>query len=253
MSQIPKIGYRNLLTEGVLNATSQTAGFPKENAVDWFTDDFWKPTAGGTQRLWVDLGGVMTADFIGIAAHDLATQGASVRVQNSTDGVSWFNVSDEITPVSNAPLCRFFAAESSRYWALRVTSPVGVRPSLGVVSLGPSLTLPMGWYGGYAPASLNVRTTKLVSKSDSGQFIGQSIIRRAAEDRIELKHVNRDWVREHWQPFAKHARSTPFFLAWYPDLYPDEVIYVTDADDAEASNEQVTRMTVSMTVRGIAE
>lgn len=250
MSQDPKIGYENLFTKGTVSVTSENASFPKENGYDWFTDDFWQPTAGGTQRISVDMGVDTAVDYVAVVAHDLYTQGASIRLQNSPDGVSWFNVGDEITPSDNTALMRVFAEATARYWAVRITSPTGNIVSIGTVSVGKSMTIPIGFFVGYQPPRLNERHVRLVSNSENGEFIGQTVIRKGLNDALRLEYLTPAWVRSTWKDFAAHAVRTPFFFAWYPSKYPDEVVYITDVDDPEASNQHQKFMSVNMSMRG---
>lgn len=252
MSQDPKIGYDNLFERGTVTATSAHADYPVANAFDGFTDDFWRPNGTGTQRLSVALGVATPANYVALAACDLAAQGVTVRVQGSADGVTWTNVSDEIVPADDSPLMVCFTQAAHAHWALRFTVPAGKTVHIGVAHIGVALELPIGFFVGYAPPKLNPQVTYLNSNSDSGKFIGRSIIREGINDQLSLSHVSPEWVRQHWVPFAAYARRKPFFLAWYPSKYPDDVAYVWTTNAEEVTNALHKYQSAKMSLRGIA-
>ena len=81
---VARFCYQNLFeTASSVTATSEDTGFTKENAYDWRTDDFWKPTAAspGTWTLTADMGSATAADYGGIYAHNLHTVGATVLLE----------------------------------------------------------------------------------------------------------------------------------------------------------------------------
>lgn len=252
MSQDPKIGYDNLFERGTVTATSAHADYPVENAFDGFTDDFWRPNGTGTQRLAVALDAPEEVDYFALAAHDLATHGVSVRLQCSADGVTWTNVGNEVLPATNAPLMIFVPPSAHLNWALRFTVPAGKTVHVGVAHIGVALELPIGFFVGYAPPKLNPQVTYLNSNSDSGKFIGRSVIREGINDQLSLSHVSPEWVRQHWVPFANYAKRKPFFLAWYPSKYPDDVAYVWTTNAEEVTNALHKYQAAKMSLRGIA-
>lgn len=81
----PGILMDNLLARGTLAATSETTDGAKENAIDTFTYDFWKPASLPAQ---ISVSGLVApynvANCLCIAAHELATNSCSIRLLKSS-------------------------------------------------------------------------------------------------------------------------------------------------------------------------
>lgn len=57
-----RIGYKNLLENGAIVASSEDADFPVANIADWLPNDFFKPAASGTINIDLTLSGTDSAD-----------------------------------------------------------------------------------------------------------------------------------------------------------------------------------------------
>ena len=84
---LPMIGYDNWFdSASVITPSSENStSYVIENAYDWRADDWWKPTSGTSHNVILDMGSAMTPDCLGIAFHDLFTQGAAVTLRGSSD------------------------------------------------------------------------------------------------------------------------------------------------------------------------
>ena len=59
----PVILYNSLIPSATtITVTSEAAGFAKENAYDWLTFDYWKPSAAGTVYYTMDFGAAVAVD-----------------------------------------------------------------------------------------------------------------------------------------------------------------------------------------------
>lgn len=87
--------------------------------------------------------------------------------------------------------------------------------------------------------------------SESGQWLGRSIMRQGNDTQFSWRHLDPDWYRQRFAPFAERAKKYPFFIKWRPDLY-DNAVYAHTTDDISPSNMGGGHnlMTVSMNVRG---
>ena len=111
-------------------------------------------------------------------------------------------------------------------------------------------------YGGHSPATLSRVTSVRPSLSETGQWLGATEVRSGYRSSYTWKHLTPSWYREHFDPFvANNPRANPFFIAWRPDRYPDEVVYAWATNDIQPTNMGTGRglMEVSMSVEGFRE
>lgn len=247
-----RIGYQSLLAASMVTATSEAAGFPASALVNGLTYDQWRPTALPA-TLDVDLGEAKDCDYMGIAAHNFATIGATVTAEYSTDGGSTWTTVSEFSPGDNNPIMLIFDTITARYWRLVVDAPSGTL-QMGVLYLGEALAMQRSIYGGVSPITLARRTEYNSNISDSGQWLGRTIVRKGSTASFEWRHLTADWYRENFDPFVKAARTTAFFIAWYPSKYPGEVGYCMTTGDVRPSNMGVSNlMSVSIQCEGFSD
>lgn len=224
----PVVLYDNLFTQGTLSGVADP-DFPVGNAVTGTTWDFWKPDSPSIRSITVDLGASATADCAFIDAHELATVGASVRVQTSTDGVSWSSASQLYTPTDNSPIMIIFSPASSRYWRIIQTDgPAAV----GVVMLGERLTFE---YGFSDPVSFNhgKQVEVMGGNSLGGHFLGQKIRRKGGNTSFNFPWLSADWVNNEMAMFETHYNEgKPFAMALRPNYDDEELAYCWRPDGA---------------------
>lgn len=221
---------RDLLAADV-SASSESANTPADAPLRPDTYERWQPTdSGATWR--VDLGSSQPVDYVAIGAHTLATAGASLTIEYSSDDASWTQVMS-VTPGDNAAIMCQFVEVSARYW--RITLPGGA-PEIGVIYIGRMLEMQRPIYGGHAPLNLSRTTTIRTSRSRSGQFLGQQYRRKGYETSISFSNLKADWIRETFAPLIEDARTQPYFLAWRPSQFPKETGYVWTGDDIVPQN-----------------
>lgn len=240
------VGWRNVFTDGALDATSETDEGPAENAVDGLTWDWWI-TSGNPATLTVELGIVTACDYLAIAAHNLGSQGCSIALQGSADNAAWVDVGGPFYPGLDVPYLWRFPSQEFVFWRVVID---GNTCSLGVLQAGAALVLPEGIFVGHKPATLNRKPELMPNKSERGQFLGRSVIRTGAGVSISQDRVARDWVRTEWDALARHAETRPLFFAWRYDEYPGEVIYGWSSDGASAEQGNNGFMKVSLEIEG---
>lgn len=116
---LPTILFDNLFLDGTLSASTETTGYPKENAVSENTNKSWKPTALPA-NLKVDLGVATSVDSFAVVAHNLGTKGLTASLQSSSDDTTWSTVS-VASPSDDTTLLGLFSSLSSRYWRLLIS------------------------------------------------------------------------------------------------------------------------------------
>ena len=244
-----RIGYRTIWRKAgaTVTASSEEADFPASAAAQELTYEFWRPTS--LPATWeVDAGEPVTVDYCGIASHTLA--GNTVEVQYF-DGDDWQTVSDVVTG-DDTPLMFLFGPVEAQRWRIQISD--GDVPSVGVVFFGQTLAMQRSIYGGHSPLNLSRSTTREPNRSDRGQWLGLSLVRRGISTDFSWQHLTAAWYRANFDPFVEYATQSrgTFFIAWRPVRFPAEVGYCwVDQDDVQPSNMgQRDLMQVDMTVRG---
>lgn len=244
------IGYQSICTASNVIASSEAAGCPASDAVNIFTNEYWRPNV--MPATWtVDAGTGVDTDYIGIAAHTLGTSAASVAIEYSTNGVDWTELYN-FAPANNAPIMLIYETITARYWRLSVTGATA--PRIGVVYIGQMLQMQRPIYGGHSPITLSRNTTIYNQLTDAGQFTARSITRQGNSGSYAWKNLTADWYRQYFDPFVRAARRVPFFIAWRPITFPTEVGFVWTTSDIKPSNMGVRDlMEVSMEVAGVTD
>lgn len=237
-----RIGWQTYARDASVVASSAAADHPADAAQRPNTFETWRPTA--LPATWrADLGQVRSVNYLGIAAHDLSTQGCTVRAQYSADDSTWSNASAvqslAASPLNNSAVLLLFPAQSARYWRLLVdgaASPSVGLPSLGSIYVGAILTMQRPIYGGHTPLALSRETVLVQTLSRGGQFLGQGVQRSGFMTSVAFKHLTAAWVRSTLDPFVLAARQYPYFFAWRPSDFPEDVGYVWTDKDIRPSN-----------------
>ena len=242
-----RIGWATIATEGNITASSAASEFPATAPVNPLTWDRWLPeTLPATWQ--VDAGAAMTVDYLGIAAHTLADGLLNVIVQRSDDGIAWTDVVAH-QPDDNGPILFLFAPVATRYWRLLIDG--GSPQQVGVIQLGQVLEMLRPIYAGLSPLALSRATTIQPQRSEQGQFLGRSVIRGGLRGELSWRHLAADWYRTAFDPFVASALVRPFFLAWRPATFPEDVGYVWTQADVVPSNMGIRDlMQVSLSVEG---
>jgi len=249
-SKFAHIGYESFVTADNITASSQTAGFPSSSLANPLTFEKWKPTTLSS-TITVDAGTAVTANYIGIAAHTFATDRAVITIETSIDNLIWTEIIDA-SPGDNKPIMVVFGDVSSRYW--RISIEALSIPSIGVLYIGESLIMQRGIYGGHTPITMGRNSKVIRNKTEGGQFAGVSIINEGVEGKFSWSNLTATWYRNNFDPFVVAARSKPFFIAWRPGEYPDEIGYVWATSDIIPSNNGTRDlMDVTMSVSGFSD
>ena len=229
-----RIGYKTWtrsLGPGDVTASSEADGFPADAPLRADTYERWKP-AGAPATWEVDLGAMQEVSYVGIAAHTIHSAGAAVVVEYSDDGDAWDGFG-EFAPGDNKAIMFLAEAVEARYWRITLT---GGAPEIGVIYIGPVLAMQRPIYGGHSPITLSRQTTLQQSKSRGGQFLGQQFRRKGLTGDAQFANLGPDWYRSEFDPFVREARRFPFFFAWRPTSFPQEVAYAWTDGDIQPTN-----------------
>jgi hypothetical protein len=125
---LPTILWNNIFTSGTLSASSEAAGYPKENAVSEATYNAWQPTTLPA-TLTIDKGSAVSVDSAALVAHNCGTKGNTVEIQSSTDNIT-YTTRGTVVPTDDTTILMLFTSVSARYWRFRFTN--GIVPYVGV-------------------------------------------------------------------------------------------------------------------------
>lgn len=237
------IAYENLITSS--DDTTPADGSPK--AVIPNTYERWRP-ANGTSTERFNLSSNADVNFVAIGAHNLS--GQTITIQYSTTDGGGLTTLTTVTPSSNEPILVTFDAIEVREIAINATWASD--REIGYIATGQYLKMPYPIYGGHSPIELSPVTKYKNNVSNTGQFLGRSIIRQGTSTNYAFRYLKPSFVREQFLNFVNSAKTLPFFIQWRPDLYPDQVAFVFTTQDIDIQNAGGGSglMTASMQVRG---
>lgn len=97
---------------------------------------------------------------------------------------------------------------------------------VGVISIGKSIALPRNIYVGHTPITYGRNPKSRFVTSDNGNFLGQSTEGITLESAVDMDNIPQGYYDDILFPyFQLPAETTPFFWAWRPEKYPDQVGY----------------------------
>lgn len=219
----PLVLWDNLFEDGTLAASTEATDGDKENAIDGNTYDFWTPTALPA-TISVTLGSSTPASYVGIAAHDLFTNGCTVSVEYDSGGGTWVELAS-VTPTDDKTLMIAFDETSATDFRLYISG--STIPSIGVIFLGTALRFDSGILPQYTPITYAENIELLNSQTITGQFITNRVNRRGASTSLSLNILERSFVEATpFQNFRTHYNDgKPFFFASNPSELDFDVAY----------------------------
>lgn len=206
------IGYSNLLTA----STTSDA----EKALIPNTYERWRPSSGAV-TVKFQMSAAAEIDFIGIAAHALSGESFVLQTAETIGGA----VTDveAFAPSNNSALMTNF--EPRTVQEVIFTSTLSAANEIGVIYAGKALQMERNIYGGHSPIALSQKTEYQSAESESGQFLGETIIKKGLATSFSWQLLDDKFYRDEFQLFVDSARELPFFIKWRPDFYSDEVAY----------------------------
>ena len=229
--QDSSVTYRNVMAEGTLAWSSQTTDGFAANALGPQTYDSWTPAAMPA-TISTTLPSAVACDTAAIVAHNLGTKAATAYIEASLDGSTWVTFAT-IAPTDDRDIYVLFsdlAQVPYPQWRVRVMGAAA--PSLGIVWIGPRLTIPFGTQPSYVPINMALTIDLLVNETRGGQFMGNRVQKKGASTGINLATQERWWVQNDAAPFIAHYNAgKPFLWMSCPDKQPDDAAYVWRAGD----------------------
>lgn len=246
----PRIGYANVVPDGGISSGSAAAGFPVSNLLNPTTYLAWRGSSTAAQTVTFSFGTATAVNYLGIAAHNLGTSGITYTLQSSDNNMTWTTIASD-APDDDKPIIHEIADTSANYYRLQLSSG-SVAAQIAVVYLGDVLRMERRIYVGHQPVPFGYRRDVSTGRAEQGQFLGRTQRRTTLEFSVAMPNLTPAWCRSDLLPFIDVSDITPFFWAWRPEDYPDEVGYCWTLGDPQAKNQRPNgMMEFSMQVQGI--
>ena len=250
----PLIGYENLATPSNLTTTTEDAGFPAINLANPATHLRWQGTSIVTDEyITIAAETAELLDYIGIAGHNFWSVQipVSIEVLISTGPDVWAEIVSPLIPPNDGPLLFRFTPQAITSIRVRL-QPGLAAPRAAVVYLGKLLVLQRRLYVGHIPMPYGRSLSTANPRSISGAFLGRIVLSEKTGTAIELQNLTASWYRIYMEPFLIAAKEVPFFFAWRPGSYPNEVGYGWLSGDPKPVNQRNNgMMQVTLDLEGV--
>lgn len=154
-------------------------------------------------------------DLVCIAGHNLGDSYGRVLLQENSGGSY---VTFDFTDLeNNSPLMCIFEPITSAGW--RIYAQRAVLPEFAVVRVGKALQMDQAFYGGFQPSLGRRQTVVRGTRSEGGQWLGRSIVRRQSNAEYQWTDLPFNWARTNLMGpngLVQALEREPFFLAWRP-------------------------------------
>lgn len=190
-------------------------------------------------------------DCVFIAAHNLSGKIITVQTSNTVGGA--YTTRATLTPSDNSTIAILFNNSGTAYIIreLRVSINDGSNIAVGIIKAGKALQMPIPIYGGHRPLNLNRVTEAQQQFSETGQWLGRIIKRRAVTTSYDWEYLSASWYDTYFEPFAKTLPLEPFCIAGNPSKITSDVGFVwTDRDPEPVQMGVQTYRSVTLSVTG---
>lgn len=232
---------------GTITADGSNGSFAANN----YTSQRWVLNPGACNWTLQTIADV-TVDCAFIAAHNLA--GHTVTISTAATAGGAHTTRAIITPTDNTTIGIIF--NDTTGFALtvrevRVSVNDGTDIAIGIIRFGKALQMPIPIYGGHRPLNLNRVTEAQQQFSETGQWLGRIIKRRAVTSSYDWEYLKASWYDTYFEPFAQTLPLNPFCIAGNPSKIGSDVGFVWTDRDPEPSNMGIKAYrSVSLSVTG---
>jgi hypothetical protein len=246
----PIIGYRNIINSSNIVSDFANSSFPVSNLVNPATNLKWKSTVASLQYITITPT-INAIDYVAIARHNLATSFTPISIEGF-DGVTWSELVSPVILADDRPAIFRFPLQS--LLQVRIKLDVGFDiPFISVVYCGELLVLQRRIYVGHIPIPFGREDNIVNGKSESGEFLGRIVLGSSVSNAVSLKNITPLWYRAYLDPFIVSSKTIPFFFAWRPMTYPEEVGYAWITNNPKAVNQSVNGfMSIDLQLSGVS-
>lgn len=260
----PLVFYKSNLRVGDISATTFNPNRPALNmwnpdsASVWESDTYsGDPSVTASVTITLAESASSQVDYIAMAGHNLGDQSWQYSIWLST-GDPFVQITPTRTVLSNEPIVEFFDGDlfdpqlDNATFQIRLTktltgSPAVINPAvIAHIKMGQAFPLYRRIFSGFEP-SLMKKSKTIQNGSDSGQYLGQVVIRSYREtSEINQQNQPYEFVRDEVVPFLEHCQGDPYYadtadstfiIAWRPQKHPSELVYAWATDIKYPANE----------------
>jgi hypothetical protein len=255
----PVFGWHNVVTAANITADTEADNFPVTNLANPSTAEKWKgvvssPTAD--EHIAIETGEIEEIDYVAVAGHNWGTAeiAAGLEYLDETQSPSaWVELVAQAIPADDGPLIFRFAPQSIADIRIRL-SPGSAAPEAAVVHVGALLVMERGMPVStpHAPLDFAREGDAVDGMSESGNFLGRIQLGQFSESGADFQHLTAAFYRDEVDPFVRASKDKPFFFAWSPSDYPNDVGFAWMTNSPKPQVDHATgRMAVSFAMRGI--
>jgi hypothetical protein len=195
-------------------------------------------------------------DYLAVAGHNFGSTGITVSVEgrNGSSPDIWQVIVEAAAVEDDLPLVCRFSSQTLTHVRLHIQGGDEV-PQAAVMYVGKLLVMERGIDidTEHVPITYARRSTIVSGMSESGNFVGRTVLKEWRETTAVFEHFTPDWYREFLDPFIEASKETPFFYCWLPLDYPAETGYAWMTNDPQPETSPITRrVNVQLQMRGIA-
>jgi hypothetical protein len=232
---LPLVGYDNIVTTTNVSATSSDPAYPVSRLANPATHLEWMASTSAIQYLTVTTTGLENTEYIGVVGHNWGTIGATVSVEVLDAGFSppaWTEIEAQFMPGDDSPIMWRISPrpESFRIKIAQASSPPSL-PKAAVLQAGALLVMQRKIYSQHLPITYGRKLLVSNGRSESGKFLGRVVLGEDNDTIARFRLITPEWFRDNIPPFLDVAKESPFFFAWRPNTYPEEVGYCWLTDD----------------------
>jgi len=253
----PLIGYDNIVNTSSIFTDTEDPEFPATFLANPATHLRWVGLFGSPssdEHVTITNDSIFDIDYIAIARHNLFTAQIAISVEYldvSGSPQDWVELIAPVILPSDGPALFRFPKLAYASVRLRLQSGLAA-PTIAVVYVGALLVIQRRMYVGHTPMSMGRMVQQASMRSVSGNFLGRIVLGRKTATQASFQNLTPDWYRLYMAPFVLAAEEIPFFFAWRPSTYPDEVGYAWLADDAIPKNQRSNgMMQIDLALEGI--
>lgn len=247
----PAVGYRNIVTPSTIVADTAEANYPASNLANPATDSEWRAADDSEQYLTITVSDPEDIDYVGIARHNFGSAEIPVSIWEFVDGI-WQELVEDVMPADDSPLLFRLVPQSRAQIRIRMKHGTAA-PRAAVVYVGKLLDLQRRIYVGHTPLPDGRKLNVANGRSESGVFLGRIVLGEWRESTVSLSLLSPAWFRANMRPFLKAAAENPFFFAWRPESYPDEVGFgVLTNDPMPVPEAPSNKISLELIIRGVA-
>lgn len=243
------LNHARILWDMITGTVSGDGTNPAYAAND-YTSQRWELAPGSNNWTLVAAADV-SIDCVFIAAHNLS--GKTVTISTAATVGGGHTTRATISLTDNSTIAVFFNNAGALYTVreVRVNVNDGTDIAIGIIRAGAALQMPIPIYGGHRPLNLNRVTEAQQQFSETGQWLGRIIKRRAVTSSYDWEYLTTTWYDTYFEPFAKTLPLQPFCIAGNPSKITTDVGFVWTDRDVEPVNMSIKAYrSVSLGVTG---